>query len=284
MTTEPLDLTHQQLLQDRLRAIEIPISEFSFANLYLFRDTHNYEVIREKEIFIKGRSYEGKTYVIPTRDVRRIDPDHLRKIIGTADYMYPIPELWLTAFPEDIYEAAYDEGDSDYLYLTDRIATYAGKKLHKKKNLLNYFIKQYQHDALPLTEDRTSDAVAILNDWLCESKQSEDDTDFAACREALVMMDDLILCGGICYTEGKPSGVILGEELNEDTFALHFVKALTEYKGIYQYIFNSIAGVLPKKYTYLNFEQDLGVEALRHSKESYMPVKKLLKYRVSLKK
>ncbi|UCF30366.1 MAG: DUF2156 domain-containing protein [bacterium] len=283
MDTRPLSLDDHDLLFDRLRSIDVPISEFSFANLYLFRDTHRYEIVQGAEIFIRGRSYGGETYIMPTRDVREVDPRIMREMAAQADYLYPIAEEWLSAFASG-FETTFDEGDSDYLYLTERIATYAGKKLHRKKNLLNFFRKHYRYEALPLTEDRIPDAIRVLNEWQEESGKGFTDTDFAACRESLVRMEELALCGGIYYTEGEPSGFVHGEELNGETYALHFAKALKKYKGIYQYIFSSFAGILPKKYRYLNFEQDLGKEALRHSKESYFPEMKLRKYRVSLKR
>jgi hypothetical protein len=109
------------------------------------------------------------------------------------------------------------------------------------------------------------------------------ETDYHAAREALERMEELSLCGGIWYTERQPSGYILGEELTDDTYTLHFAKGLTRYKGIYQYIFSSFASILPGSYEHLNMEQDLGREALRHSKESYYPEMKLRKWRVSVR-
>jgi hypothetical protein len=281
MHIETLNLIHQPLLADRLKSLGLAISEYSFANLYLFRERHGFEIIQDEELFIRGKGYDGHTYLMPTRDVREMAPDYLEQVAGTVDFLYPVPEEWLAAFPEEVYDRSYSDDDSDYVYLTEKIATYAGKKLHKKKNLLNYFRKHYVHSSEPLTEDRLEDAMSVLNEWQCESGQDEVDTDFAACREALQKSEELILCGGIWYTEGQPSGFILGEELGDDSFALHFAKALTKFKGIYQYIFSSFAGVLPGKYTYLNFEQDLGNIALRQSKASYYPERKTRKYRLS---
>jgi hypothetical protein len=210
-----------------------------------------------------------------------MDPGHVRSMLASVEYLYPIPEEWLLAFPEDSFNLTFEEGDSDYLYQTEKIATFAGKKLHKKRNLLNYFLKHYPHEACPLTAERVSDALSILDTWQTESEEKEKDTDYPAAKEALELMEELVLCGGIWYADGKPSGYILGEELTADTFALHFAKGLTRYKGIYQYIFSSFASVLPRTYRYLNMEQDLGKETLKHSKESYFPEKKLRKWRVA---
>lgn len=267
-----------------MRSINVPISEFSFANLFLFRESHRYEVLRDAdEIWIRGRSYDGHTYLMPTRDLQGVDPEYLTDITSTVDFIYPVPEQWLSTFSEDRLNLTFYEGDSDYLYLTERIETYAGKKLHKKRNLLNFFLKHYSHDAQPLTAEKVPDALGILDTWLKESGQDPSRTDYISAREALEKMEELVLCGGIWYAEGRPSGYILGEELTEDTFVLHFAKGLTQFKGIYQYIFSSFASVLPCFYKNLNMEQDLGREALRHSKESYVPENKIVKWRVSSK-
>ncbi len=283
MHSEPLIFEHKDLLFDRLRAIEVPISEFSFANIYLFRQAHNYEIISGKELFLCGRSYDGSTYLMPTSDLRNIDMEYLAGIIDDVDYIYPVPEEWLTVFDRDQWEINSAEDDSDYLYSVEKMSTYAGKKLHKKKNLLNFFRKHYRHEALPLTNDHLENALTILDMWQEESMQNPEETDYAACREGLMKTEELILCGGIYYVEGEPAGLLLGEELNRETFAIHFAKALKRFKGIYQYMYNNFASVLPASYTYINMEQDLGIEALRHSKTSYMPEFKLEKFRVKLR-
>ncbi len=73
---------------------------------------------------------------------------------------------------------------------------------------------------------------------------------------------------------------MLGEEVNDETYVLHFAKALTKFKGIYQFMFNNFAKVLPPKYRYLNLEQDLDKENLRVFKSSYIPDRMLRKARV----
>jgi hypothetical protein len=75
---------------------------------------------------------------------------------------------------------------------------------------------------------------------------------------------------------------VLGEELNDETFVLHFAKAKKKFKGIYQYMFNNFAKILPPKYRRLNLEQDLDKENLRIFKSSYVPDAMLRKARVTL--
>jgi hypothetical protein len=284
MKVEKLDIRHQGLLHKRLREVEFPISEYSFPNLYLFRDVHGYEVLTDGEIYVRGRTYDGYRYLMPTADAEKLDIDSLKGLLKDVDFLFPVPEERLGLFPEDDFERSSHEGESDYIYLVEKMSTYAGRDMHKKKNLLNYFTSRYNHEALPLTKDRMQDAFYILDRWQETQGKRSGVADYLPCREALKLYDELILCGGIYYAEGEPVGFIVGEEVNDETFVLHFAKARMEFKGVYQYMFHNFAGLLPQKYRYLNFEPDLDIEALRHAKESYHPEFKLRKYRVALRK
>jgi len=283
MRSEKLSIGHKELLFPRFKALHTALSEYTFANLYLFRKNHEYEVLFDKEIFIKGRSYDGHTYLMPTTDIRRIEIPYLKEMIREVEFLFPIPEAWLTALSPDEFEATFAEGDADYEYTVQKMSTYAGRNLHKKRNLLKQFVEAYQHDARPLTNDRLNEARFILNDWLTASESKKEETDYEPCLEALDRYEELIICGGIYYADNEPAGFVLGEELNEETFVLHFAKARTKFKGIYQYIFNNFAKILPPKYKYLNLEQDMDKKNLRIFKSSYVPDVMIRKARVRLK-
>jgi hypothetical protein len=284
MRTEKLDLRHEELLQKRLRAIDSPISEYSFANLYLFRAEHDYCVMLNGEIFIRGKTYDGHRHLMPTRDLKELDVGQLKDLMKGVDFLFPVPEDRLNLFDPKGFDFSYIEGEMDYVYLVEKMSTYSGRELHRKKNLLNYFTSRYRHEALPLTKERMHDALFVLDRWQDTQSGKLGVADYVACHEALKLYEELVLCGGIYYAENEPVGFILGEEVNDETFVLHFAKARMEFKGVYQYMFHNFAGLLPKKYKYLNFEPDLDIHALRHAKESYRPEFKLKKYRVALRK
>jgi uncharacterized protein len=63
---------------------------------------------------------------------------------------------------------------------------------------------------------------------------------------------------------------------------VHFAKALRQYKGIYQYIYQEFARSLEGKFESINLEQDLGVADLKHSKRAYEPDQLIPKLRISL--
>ncbi|MEA4980763.1 MAG: phosphatidylglycerol lysyltransferase domain-containing protein [Petrimonas sp.] len=75
----------------------------------------------------------------------------------------------------------------------------------------------------------------------------------------------------------------IGEPLTRDTFIVHVEKAFTTIHGAYtiinqQFIENEAAG-----FTYVNREEDMGIENLRHAKLSYQPDILLEKYNARLK-
>lgn len=280
MKTEKINLNHKELLYHKLKK-DTMIAEYSFANLYLFRENHEYEILfLNNLLFIKGKSYDGMKYVMPVSELDDIRVDIFDDLFEWVDFIFPVDEKWLHKFDNDKYNFEYKDGDTDYVYDLEKLRTFSGKKLHSKRNLLHQFQKNYDYDALPLFGERLLEAKKILEKWQEQSDQKKEDTDFYACMEALDLYDELVLCGFIYYIDRKPVGFIIGEELCKDTFALHFAKGLVEYKGLYQFMFNNFAKILPDKYRFVNFEQDLDKENLRFAKKSYEPDILVKKYRV----
>jgi len=283
MRYEELSLLHKDLLFDRLKKIKTKIAEYSFANLYLFRNNHKYKVLFDKEIFIEGITYDKKKYIMPTKSIYEIDKKYLADFLQNYDFVFPIDEKWLDYFGES-FECFFKDGDTDYIYTVEKISTFKGRKLHKKRNLLKQFVSSYEYEVRPLLKEYVKDAYDVLDTWIQDVGELPENTDYYQCKEALNLMDILVLCGIIYYADGKPAGFILGEEVDEETFGLHFAKGKREFKGVYQFMYNDFAKRLPKKYKFLNFEQDLGKRALRIAKSSYIPDFMYKKYRVSLKK
>lgn len=279
-----LSLEHKDLLYSNLRSVNTKISEYSFSNLYLFRERHDYKLVRGNNNYINyilGKTVDNIAYIMPAFDLMTVGVDEIcRLAVKLNKIIFPVDEKWLHLFQNYNVKIMCGEADRDYIYTLEKMCTYKGRKLHKKRNLLKQFIQSYSYSVKALTEAEVENAKVVLDEWIYDSGMSAFETDYSACQEALNLMDTLALCGLIYYVEGEPAGFILGEEIHPDTFAIHFAKAKKKYKGIYQFIYNNFAKVLPKKYKYLNFEQDLGKASLKVTKSSYVPDLLLNKYRV----
>jgi len=277
--TSEITLELRPLLHPRFQALVEGISEFTFANLYLFRNRHHYRISRIEGdlLLITGRDKDKSFFMLPLGLPGKTS---LEVLFKGAGIMKAVSEPQTEVLSGLGYLVTEDRDNFDYLFSREELANLTGRKFHKKKNLVNFFIKNNQFQAKPLLEEYQSDALLILEAWKEQQPQSNQ-TDYSAAKEALQKMETLQLCGGIVYVDEKPVSYILGEELaGGKIFVIHFEKALTDpqYKGIYQFINQAFAGILPEKYEFINREQDLSEPGLRQAKESYNPVGFVKKY------
>jgi hypothetical protein len=268
----------REVLHPRFKALADGISEFTFANIYLFRQAHNYRISRlDNELFvITGRDNENPFFMLP---FGLPDENIIRKLFNSFHTMKATTAEQAEKLTAMGYSVSEDMDNFDYLYSREDLVNLTGRKFHKKKNLLNIFIRNNECQAKPLLEEYRDDALQILERW---NEQQDEPNDFLAAKEALEKMWPLQLCGGIFYIEGQPVAYCLGEELAlGKSFVIHFEKAVLgeDFKGIYQYINQAFASILPEKYKTVNREQDLGDPGLRHAKMSYRPVDFVKKYK-----
>ena len=282
MMTVPLDLSHKELLSPKFKQLALNISEYSFANCYLFRNTHAFEVIFDEEVFLRGKTYDDKTYLMPIFDVTKSSPSYLKKMLNQAEIFFPIPEKWEEHFVKAGFSTAFLENDSDYIYKLEKLRELNGRHLSSKRNLIAQFHEHYEAEAFPLGQKHQEDALKVLEVWMAGQNDAVEKTDYAACREAILLLDVLELFGTIYYVDQKPVAFMLGEALNPEMFVLHFAKADINYKGIYQYMHQAFAIALDGRFKFSNWEIDLGVEGLKQFKSSYEPdflVKKIRVHR-----
>ena len=262
----------------QFKALAEGISEFTFANIYLFRQTHQYRISQLPAGLpvIAGRDGDSPFFMLP---FGLPDEGVLRELFEKHGAMKAVSESQAGQLAALGYRVWEDRDNFDYLYSRADLVNLTGRKFHKKKNLLNMFIKNNECQAKPLLEEYRDEALQILDEW---ERRQTGASDFAAAKEALEKMWPLQLCGGIFYIDGKPVAYCLGEELAlGSSFVIHFEKAVLElpFKGIYQFINQAFASILPEKYETVNREQDLGDAGLRQAKESYQPVGFVKKYR-----
>ena len=277
-----LSIEHKEKVCCLLKNLNNKLSEFSFANLYLFRKLHQYKYIEENNYAgIVGITHDKKSFFIPLSNACFNDENFLADMIKRYGMIYPVSQEQLAFFDKEKFNVTNNENDSDYVYAVEKFATYAGRHLHKKRNLLKQFHELYIARYEKITEENCNLAKNVLDQWMVQTNQ-EGKTDYDELCEALKMIDELSLEGLLFFVQDVPIGFVLGEQIEGNVFVFHFAKALTFYKGVYQYMFNEYAKTLVGRAHYINLEQDLGLEPLRHSKKSYMPDHMEEKFRVTL--
>lgn len=283
-TPSEVTMELRPILNPLFKSLDEPISDFTFIQVYLFRKKYDYKVayLGDGHFLFTG-TRDGMDFFMLPFGLPREDTlkDLLKRystlISVTASKKDELEEMGLTV--------TEDRDNFDYVYSTEELSTLKGRRFHKKKNLVNAFLKEYSCEAKAFKPALKDDALEVLLSWRADKfSVSGDEGDFYAAKEALERSSDFGLCGAVYYIDGKPVAYTLGEEVGErgDTYIVHFEKGLAGYKGLLQYVNTRFASLLPGKVKYINREQDLGLEGLRRSKLSYRPVKLLEKYKVTL--
>lgn len=178
----------------------------------------------------------------------------------------------LEALYPDKFDFVREEGMQDYIYLSRDLATLAGKKYHAKRNHISKFYRTYDDTRFEtLDSSNTADAMTVMLLWCAENGyDAESYPEAAVIREALENRERLNMSGGVLYVDNKPVAMTLGCAASDICFDVMFEKALREYDGSYAVINNEFAKTLTQ-YTYINREEDMGMEGLRKAKLSYHP-------------
>ena len=179
----------------------------------------------------------------------------------------------------------------DYLYEGEKLRTLAGKKLHKKKNHYNNFLKnyegRYEYQDLSCACNVREAIFGFLDKWR-ESK-GEDvekhlDPEVEGIHEILQNCQLLKIRMGGIYIDGALEAFSIGSfNPLENMAVIHSEKANPQINGLYQAINKEFLVHAFPEAVLVNREDDLGIEGLRQAKESYYPVDYARKYYIEQK-
>lgn len=277
---ESLQLWHKPLLEGLLQGLGNGLSEYCFTNLYLFRELHEYRVIAGDLPCIGGKTYDGYRHLMPLFDLSAVDHGSLLELLKGYDFFFPVSQEVTRHLDGNRFMMESNSDDSDYVYGVERLSTYRGEKLRKKRNLMNNFVTKHAPCCETFGSNSRDDAVEILEEWLSNKGKSLHETDYCQCLEAIRLSEELGLAGLISYAGTDPAGFLLAKEVHPGILAVHFAKGKDRYKGVFQYLFNQLASRSAGTVDFINFEQDLGKANFRQTKRSYCPERLLPKFRV----
>ncbi|MDO5142750.1 MAG: phosphatidylglycerol lysyltransferase domain-containing protein [Eubacteriales bacterium] len=187
------------------------------------------------------------------------------------------------------YTFSHDNEDGDdYIYLSEKLRTLSGKKLQSKRNLVNRFRATYEGrwQYEDLSPDNVKDAFGYHIRW-CNRNGCAQNRDFqgetCAIVHALRHFEALELRGGLLRLDGEVIAFTFGCKATEDMVVVQIEKADSSIAGAYQMINQQFALRHCGDVTYVDREEDLGLEGLRKAKRSYHPVMRGVKYTAVLR-
>lgn len=283
---EALDKEMKSLFSDAFLKLNPVISEFTFTNLYCWREAYKFS-ISMLDNFIILRSGEGNTAKffppLGSGEAKLV----IQKIISdTKKSFMRLPEELASIFEgNSSFKVEFDRDNSDYLYKVEDLSLLKGRKYDAKRNLIKKFKSTYEYEYVKLDSSNAAACLDFEEHW-CLEKNCDKVEGLRKERQAIREMIDNFgyfnLIGAAIKVKKSICAVAIGEKLNPNTLVMHVLKADPNMQGLYQVMLNGFILNEAGAFEYINLEQDLGVDGLRLAKSSYHPFKIVKKYTVSL--
>lgn len=289
---ELLGLKHRDIVESRIRKMQPVASELNFSEIFSWRPTRNTKICDYDGIITLDFEKAGKHYIVfLCSDCSIVDAS----AAILENHRKNGFEAVIACLTEDAakyftgrhgFEVTSDRAASDYVYLTSDLIKLEGRKYDGKRNLIKQFLGNYSFEFVEIKKHNITEAEEIQAEW-CKTRKCEPGSvlsdENVAVEQMLSHFTDLEIFGAMLKVKGKPAAYTLAGTLNANTSVTYMEKAVQGYKGIYQAINQMFAEKFLSKYEFINREQDVGDDGLRHAKMSYHPHHLVHKYSVKLK-
>lgn len=284
---EPLKKEHKPLFDEVFKNNPPEISEFTFTNLYSWRIAYDFQISMLGDLIIlKAVSGARRRFFSPIGqgDIKQA----IVKVLDDSKGVFiRIPENVKVLFDNDsgfIFDL--DRNNSDYLYRTIDLILLQGRRYDGKRNLIKKFIGGYEYRFLEFNASNISRCLEFEEKW-CSIKDCDSveglNNERNAIKEMVSNFSEFNLIAGAIEIKSAILALAIAERLNLNTLAMHVLKADPNMPGLYQVMMKEFLKNHCSGFEHVNLEQDLGIEGLRKSKESYHPIRIIDKYTISLK-
>ncbi|GAA0105324.1 phosphatidylglycerol lysyltransferase domain-containing protein [Paraclostridium sordellii] len=299
MIFKEIDIDSYKELRPFFNSVDYEACEYCFTTLYMWRDMYKTSYYIEDDFAIIVGEYEGDRFsVLPLAK-----KDKIHKAIAFMINYFKNEDhrIYLRAVTKEVVELLQkdypgrfeyiEERDYfDYVYDAESLRTLKGRKNQKKRNHLNYFIKEYEGrvEYKKLDKENFDDCITLLKAWTVNKEEHGDkeegiDDEFVAIKKIFdhydILREDVKISG--IYIDNKLEAFTIGEKINEHMAVIHIEKANPEIRGLYPYINQQFLVNEFPDVELVNREEDLGLEGLRKAKLSYHPCKFVEKYTVT---
>ena len=176
---------------------------------------------------------------------------------------------------------------AEYIYQTEHMATFAGGNLAKRRKEVHQFWKTYG-DRASLKPIEPKDFPEILEFeglWLEENCESHDmeslKQEARTIQKQLEHFEELQLSGIVMRIDGKVHGYGYGTRLSPEYYDALIEKGDRNVRHAYKVLRQESVKQCAMECTYVNLEEDLGIEGLRNLKNAYQPEFLIKKYIVT---
>lgn len=269
--------------------------DFTIGGIYMWIEYFGYKMcLLDDTLFVRGLNEANTAMPAFSLPVGLMPLGEAMELLKRycADHGMP---LMLSAVPEVRVEELVRLGATrvepleqwaDYLYDIRSLATFAGKKLNRKRNHINRFLADHPgYTAMPLTPANASQAIDLLARLHRDGQQSEmAGFERAQVRDVLAHLGSYPFEGMIVSVPGRgPVAFTVGEVIG-DTLYAHIEKMDHEVTGAGEIVCRDFAAMMLARHPalrYENREDDAGDPGLRQAKQALNPLQLLRKYNVT---
>ncbi|MFI3115004.1 MAG: phosphatidylglycerol lysyltransferase domain-containing protein [Clostridia bacterium] len=294
-----INVEDKSKISEYLKMENLGICEHCFTDIYMWQSHYQTKFCIEGDfLFIKTASYttEDEYYMCPigSGDLKKAIlkiMDYAKengKIFNLVSLTEPKKEEIMSIMP-DCFEYFENRDSADYIYLSEKLITLSGKKLHSKRNFINRFKADYEgrwtYECL--NDDNRQEAWEFHKKWHKDavdiSEEASLEAETCAIKKVLNNYKELDVKGGLLRVDNEVVAFTLATKSTDDLFVIQIEKGNVEYSGVYPMINQQFAIRNCEDVTYINREEDLGIEGLRTAKLSYKPHELRMKYMAKIK-
>lgn len=275
-----------------------PYSDYNFVSMYCY-DTQNLTEVSylNDNLVVLFEDYITEEPVYSFLGINNLE-DTAGKLLEKAydlhfsNFLKLIPEGNFGDHIHGIvgFDAIEDPDNFDYILSVDKLSKLEGGEFQDKRNLYNRF-KIENSDAeirnLNLSDIQVkNDVMNLFRIWVEKKGKSIEETihEEKAIKKLLDSSEYFNLVSIGIYKNNVMICFAISEVINGNFAVFHFVKGNTDYKGTFETTYNALAKELKKRgVIFINYEQHLGIENLKKSKELWRPVGYLKKYIITRK-
>ena len=182
------------------------------------------------------------------------------------------------------------EGDrdlSEYVYRTEVMSTYAGKKLRKRRQEVAKFWAAYGDRATVKKIEASDfpDILAFEKRWVEINSETNDrsslELEAREIERQLAIFDELHLSGIVLRIDGEVHGFGYGTKLSDEMYDAIIEKGDRDVPDIYKILRQESVKQCAVVCPYVNLEEDVGLPGLRAVKLAYQPEYLIDKYIVT---
>lgn len=287
-----LELEDIELVQQYLNGQNSRLCDSTIGGIFMWRNYFQVEfVIYENTLLFKVRYLDGKiAFPMPVGEHVKESLEAIKEycIEKKIELHFCVVSKGQLEVIKENFSSIVAETERDwydYLYDSQDMATFKGRRYSGQRNHINKFKKLYpEYRFEEITKDNLEEVISFFEEFTI-THQKDSETAIEESKMVLELLkkyDIYRQIGGLIRVEDKIVAISVGEIVG-DTLFIHIEKADRNYQGSYQMIVNQFAAhYVNEDVNYVNREEDVGDEGLRKSKLSYHPVELLEKYTVKV--